>query len=122
MSGERHPRCLGDACGVWQYGSGCRCDRARAAKAAYIRARRAAARERARAYEEAQRARALAQLAEAQRRTGLPIRSMTLPRYRAPIRAHGTRYGYEEAGCRCEACTAARSAHDRDRAQRRRTG
>lgn len=34
-------------------------------------------------------------------------------RYVAPIDIHGTRFGYEEHGCRCAACTTARTTADR---------
>lgn len=70
------------------YTRGCRCEACRRAKADYMRDRRAAARARA----------------------ATPDRKGP---YIAPITRHGTRAGYEEHGCRCLDCTAARAAADR---------
>jgi hypothetical protein len=60
----------------------CRCEGCRAAKAAYVREKRAAAR-----------AAATASLIDER------------GRYVAPIDHHGTQYGYQEASCRCLECT-----------------
>lgn len=78
------------------YTHGVRTPEARKAKADYMRRRRAEARRRAREFGQ---------------RTG--------GRYIAPIDNHGTRYGFEEAGCRCAACVAARNASERKYRRRR---
>ena len=70
--------------------SPCRCEACRKAKADYMRARRAAARAIARRYSDP-----------------------TKGRYVAKIDSHGTRFGYEEHGCRCFACVDARAEADR---------
>lgn len=75
------------------YTNGCRCEVCRAAKAEYIRARRATAR---------QRMREVADLGL------LHVEGIT----------HG-RFGYEERGCRCVTCLAARAAADHDTKVRR---
>lgn len=85
--------------GYNRYCDGCRCEVCRGAKADYMRERRALAR-------------AVAQQ-NGQGRPGLPARTPGVLRHVAPITNHGTRYGYEEAGCRCFDCTDARSASDR---------
>ncbi len=72
--------------GYNRYTRGCRCPVCRKAKADYMRARRAAARRWA--------------------------QSVTGGRYVADTDSHGTRYAYEELGCRCGSCTAARAAAD----------
>lgn len=83
------------------YTSGCRCEVCRKAKADYMRGRRAAARK------------------VAQRHTqgmGVGPGSTRKPgstRYIAPYVTHGTRYAYEEHGCRCFPCTDARANSDR---------
>lgn len=86
------------------YASGCRCEECRAAKADYMRARRA-------------RARALAQTytvsSTGDRPNGTTATAPGATRNFAHIEHHGTRYGYEEAGCRCNLCTAARTSSDR---------
>ena len=73
------------------YTGGCRCDTCRAAKAAYMRGRRGAARREG--------ARDLAETGE--RRTVQWI-------------SHGTT-GYYEYGCRCERCLGEKAAHERRR-------
>lgn len=85
-----------DQHGYVAYTHGCRCDTCRKAKADYMRARRA-------------KGRALAR----------HVQTKTRRRYVAPIEAHGTRYGYEERGCRCIDCTDARTAADTARRHRR---
>lgn len=67
--------------GYGPYTHGCRCDTCRAAKATYMRRRRAAAK--------------LAAEAD-------PNRDVTTARV-----LHGTRHAYEEHGCRCTSCTQA---------------
>lgn len=71
------------------YTRGCRCDICRAAKAAYSRARRA--------------------VANAPTRTPA-INAKGRPILIAEGIRHGTRHGYEEYACRCDAC---RTAHNR---------
>jgi hypothetical protein len=66
--------------GFTRYGYGCRCEVCRAAKAAYMRKRRAAARERRVAAEAA-----------------------SGSRYVAPGISHGLS-GYQDHGCRCFVC------------------
>jgi hypothetical protein len=78
--------------GYNRYTDGCRCEVCREAKAGYMRRRRAAGRLAAQLH------------AVCERRPG---------RYVAPIKRHGTRYGYEEMGCRCDLCSAARAESDR---------
>ena len=79
---------------------GCRCDECRKAKAEYMRERRAEAREVAQKYSEPN------PRAKGARRVGAL-------RYVANIDSHGTRFGYEEHGCRCLECTDARGDSDR---------
>lgn len=71
------------------YTYGCRCPICRQAKADYMRARRAEA-------------------SATARRNSTPI-----SRHIADTPTHGTRYAYEERGCRCQPCTAARTDSDR---------
>jgi hypothetical protein len=74
------------------YAHGCRCEVCRAAKAAYVRAKRAAARERARG----------------------PLIVKDGPnelRNYVPGIKHGTA-GYKDHLCRCEVCTASQAAED----------
>lgn len=85
------------------YSNGCRCVTCRKAKADYMRERRQEAR----------------LLAQKHTTTGTGRRpgwhnafDVGAVRHVAAIEKHGTRYGYEEAGCRCPRCTAARSASD----------
>lgn len=82
--------------GYGKYTNGCRCDVCRQAKADYSRERRAKARALAQKY------------------------SVDGWRYVAPIERHGTRFGYEEAGCRCPECTHARTSSDVTYARSRR--
>lgn len=86
------------------YTHGCRCDICRKAKADYMRERRA-------------KARAQAQMHTRSSTGKHPGRHTAQApgayRHVASIPNHGTRYGYEEAGCRCVECTAARTASDR---------
>ena len=89
--------------GYVAYTRGCRCDVCRAAKADYMRERRAAGRANARLH-----------TVSATGRRGQHYNAW-LPgatRYIAPLERHGTRAGYEEHGCRCVACTTARSLSD----------
>lgn len=62
----------------------CRCEVCRQAKADYVRARRAAGR----------------QVAQ----PGVRVDD---------LKRHGTRFGYEERGCRCDECVGARHASER---------
>lgn len=83
--------------GYGRYTRGCRCDVCRKAKADYMRARRATAR-------------ALAAKVTKRRFGDQP--RIGLPRRLARGVKHGTRFAYEEHGCRCWPCTTARSASD----------
>lgn len=78
--------------GYVAYTHGCRCDECRAAKAAYMRQKRRAARDYA----------------------GQLI-AVDGSRYVAPGITHGTYAGYQDARCRCLECTAAKAAVDRQR-------
>jgi hypothetical protein len=69
--------------GYGAYASGCRCDVCRKAKAEYMSKRRKAA--------------------VAARKAGDPMGSVK----------HGTRYAYEERGCRCSSCSEAHSRSDK---------
>lgn len=84
------------------YTNGCRCEVCRAAKADYMRERRAAARVLAQKHTSAP--------------TGKRPRSTACApgatRYLASVDRHGTRFAYEEWGCRCFDCTTARVASD----------
>lgn len=71
-----------DAHGYSGYTRGCKCPVCRAAKASYMRTRRAAARARSTAHTRA---------------SGI--------RYVAQTESHGTRYAFDELGCRCASCT-----------------
>jgi hypothetical protein len=90
--------------GYSAYTRGCRCDVCRAAKADYMRERRAKARKEAQLHTRSSTGE------HGHRHTAFAPGSY---RHEASIPNHGTRYGYEEAGCRCAECTAARSASDR---------
>ena len=81
------------------YTHGCRCDSCKKAKADYMRTRRAEARVKAMKHSESINA--------------APRGTLGKWRYVAPIERHGTRFGYEEHGCRCEDCTEARSTSDK---------
>lgn len=87
----------------------CRCDACRKAKADYMRERRA-------------RARLMAQKHTSANPAGAGARTTGSVRYVAPIARHGTRFGYEEHGCRCFACTEARTSDDYARRARKRAG
>lgn len=80
--------------GYGPYTSGCRCAVCRKAKAEYMRVRRLIAR------------------ANAHNADGV---------YVAPISRHGTRFGYEEHGCRCDPCHEARLAEDARYSAKRRS-
>ena len=90
--------------GYGAYTNGCRCDVCRAAKAEYMRERRAAGR-------------AKAQMHTRSSTGGRPAketaRAVGAVRYVAPLRRHGTRAGSDESGCRCFRCTDARLAANR---------
>lgn len=90
--------------GYGSYSHGCRCGVCRAAKADYMRDRRAAARARAQANTRS---------STGQRGARESARAPGAYRNVASIEKHGTRYGYEEAGCRCLECTDARMESDR---------
>jgi hypothetical protein len=77
--------------GYAAYTKGCRCETCRAAKADYMRTRRAAGR--AQAQEFAAKYKGARLMADGAR--------------------HGTRAAYDERGCRCYACTKARTDSDR---------
>ena len=93
------------------YTHGCRCDVCRKAKADYMRERRAAARKVAQQHTRS---------ATGNRPTNGTAWAPGATRYIAPIAKHGSRFGYEEHGCRCAECTEARLADDRARNERRR--
>jgi len=86
--------------GYVPYTRGCRCDVCRQAKADYMRARRAAARELARKYTDV--------------RPHSDVWADDAKRHYAQVDRHGTRYAYEEAGCRCLDCTEVRTVSDRN--------
>lgn len=90
--------------GYVAYTKGCRCGVCRSAKAEYMRERRAAARVSAHANTLS---------STGKRGSRHNIREVGAYRNVAPIKRHGTRYGYEEAGCRCYECTDARTESDR---------
>lgn len=90
--------------GYGGYSRGCRCEACRAAKADYMRARRSEARARAQANTRS---------STGNRGAKENARTPGAYRYVAPIERHGTRYGYEEAGCRCHECTDVRTESDR---------
>jgi len=100
-----------DAHGYGPYSTGCRCDICRAAKAAYLRARRAEHREIAAKHTVG---------STGKRPAPGTARAPGATRYLAPIANHGTRFGYEEKGCRCFPCSDARALSDRERLARRR--
>lgn len=85
------------------YAGGCRCDVCRTAKADYMRARRAEGR---------RRAQELTSAPSGKRPNRYTAFAPGASRYVAPIDKHGTRFGYEEWGCRCADCTLARTASD----------
>lgn len=95
--------------GYGPYTRGCRCDVCRKAKADYMRKRRAAGR--ALAQQHSERAPGCDQ--------GHPWKPGTV-RYVAPIARHGSRFAYDELGCRCLDCTHARTSSDKLRDARRR--
>lgn len=86
------------------YTYGCRCDVCRKAKADYMRERRAQGRIEARKFTRG---------AGGGRPTKHDARIPGATRFVAPNVKHGTRYAYEEHGCRCFPCTDARLASDR---------
>jgi hypothetical protein len=86
--------------GYGAYTRGCRCDVCRGAKADYMRARRAASRALAARF---------TTTPSGERGSRHNAFAPGATRYLAPITSHGSRYGYEEAGCRCQPCTAAHS-------------
>ena len=90
--------------GYVAYTKGCRCDICRGAKADYMRERRALARTVAQRHTVS---------STGKRSSRQNARTPGATRHVAPIARHGTRYGYEEAGCRCFDCTDARTAADR---------
>lgn len=98
--------------GYVPYTRGCRCDVCRAAKAAYSRARRA---------EHRQIAAKHTRSSTGKRPSNFTARAPGATRYIAPIERHGTRFGYEEKGCRCFACTDARLLSDQQRRARRKS-
>ena len=77
--------------GYGPYSRGCRCAVCRAAKAAYMRERRAAGT-------------ALLRAAQTRQNTLRPV---------SRTARHGTRAGYEEHGCRCKSCRLVHNASDR---------
>ena len=93
------------------YANGCRCEVCRAAKADYMRERRAAARKAAQKHTRSSTGR---------RGAKGNARMPGATRYVAPIASHGTRFGYEEHGCRCFDCTDTRALADRATTARRR--
>ena len=87
-----------------RYTNGCRCDVCKKAKADYMRERRAAARRIAQKH---------TATASGGHASGYTAWAPGATRHVANIERHGTRYGYEEAGCRCLDCTEARTVQDR---------
>lgn len=77
---------------------GCRCDECRAAKANYMRERRANAR----------------RMAHRHSVPGSP--------FVADVKTHGTRAAYEEHGCRCAPCRKARAVSDAETYAKRKSG
>jgi hypothetical protein len=90
--------------GYGAYTHGCRCDACRTAKADYMRARRAEARAKAQKHTRS---------STGARGSRFNAWEPGAVRYIAPIDTHGTRFGYEEHGCRCLDCSDARCASDR---------
>lgn len=90
--------------GYGAYTTGCRCEVCRKAKADYMRDRRAAGRTVAQRYTVG---------SNGQRPTRGTAREPGAVRYIAPVERHGTRYAYEERGCRCFPCTDVRMESDR---------
>lgn len=82
--------------GYVPYTRGCRCAVCKVAKANYMRARRARARENAARH---------TQGSDGSRPTRGTAWAPGATRYVAPISLHGTRAGYDEHGCRCEPCS-----------------
>lgn len=86
------------------YTNGCRCDVCKAAKRDYMHKRRVAAA-------------ALARQHTVSSTGGRPTYGTAFApgatRHLADIERHGTRYGYEEAGCRCYPCTNAHNSAPR---------
>lgn len=72
--------------GYTAYTRGCRCEVCREAKNAYMRERRAEARQ------------------EAQRHSVGKRGDVGAIRFVADVRSHGTSYAYYERGCRCSEC------------------
>lgn len=87
-----------------RYSHGCRCEPCRGTKAAYMRQRRAAGRALAAVHTRSSTGR---------RSNNRTAWAAGASRYVASGITHGTRYGYEERGCRCLDCTAARAESDR---------
>ena len=96
--------------GYGPYTNGCRCDVCKKAKADYMRERRAAARKIAQKHTRG---------SDGKRPTASTAWAVGAERYVAPIAKHGSRFGYEEHGCRCFDCTEARSVDDRAHYQRK---
>jgi hypothetical protein len=89
--------------GYLSYTYGCRCATCRQGKADYMRERRAAARQAAEKH---------TQGSDGLRPKKNTARAPGATRFLAPDVTHGTRYAYEEHGCRCFDCTDARRASD----------
>lgn len=87
-----------DGHGYGKYSHGCRCKTCREAKTEYMRKRRADARLLAQAH------------------TSWAVKGGAwgngAVRFLAPVERHGTRFAYEERGCRCGDCTEARTSAD----------
>lgn len=90
--------------GYGPYTSGCRCDVCRRAKADYMWKRRAQARSVAQKY---------TSTASGGRAGRWDAFAPGSTRHVASGVSHGTRYAYEERGCRCRECTTARTVSDR---------
>lgn len=84
--------------GYIRYTRGCRCEVCRAAKADYMRARRAEAR-------------GQAQVHTFWAKQGGAWGDGAI-RHVANVANHGTRFAYEERGCRCLECSRARATSD----------
>lgn len=89
--------------GYSAYTNGCRCDGCRSAKADYMRERRAKARELAHKHTKSP---------DGSRPNRWTAFDVGAERHIASVTRHGTRYAYEERGCRCRDCTDARSESD----------
>jgi hypothetical protein len=89
--------------GYGRYTNGCRCEVCRQAKSDYQRRRRAQGRAEAQKHTQSS--------TGARGSAGNAFRPGAT-RFLAYVARHGTRYAYEEKGCRCRDCTTARVTSD----------